>query len=99
MVPIVLCDNRRLKRNASITYNYQQEASIMPAYAHVPMTTYYAQNYAGIIRQCLVTEHRWVLFFRSSYRFKAYWTLRRKQENLRMSKILYLQSFEIVLIY
>ena len=52
MVPIVLSDNRRLKRNASIAYNYQQKTSIMPAYAHVPMTTYYAQNYAGIIRQC-----------------------------------------------
>ena len=39
MVPIVLSDNRRLKRNASIAYNYQQKASIMQAYAHVPMTT------------------------------------------------------------
>ena len=57
MVPIVLSDNRRLKRNASIAYNYQQKASITPAYAHVPMTTYYAQNYAGIIRQCQHTIH------------------------------------------
>ena len=56
MVPIVLSDNRQLKRNASIAYNYQQNVSIMPAYAHVPMTTYYARNYASIIRQCLFTE-------------------------------------------
>ena len=47
----------------------------MPAYAHVLIGTYYGQNYASIIHQCLLLNHLIYTLVEAKYRTTLdYWT-------------------------